>query len=98
MENKERYFVYILLCKDGSLYTGYSPHPKHRFEEHVAGKGAKYTRSHPPLKILMIKEYPTKHYALRAEYFIKRRPRKQKIAFLKKNHVDVKSIPINFKN
>jgi len=77
------WFVYILLCSDNSLYTGYSPDPKKRFLEHKRGKGGKYTRSHKPLKIIYTEEFATKSEALKREIEIKSWPRRKKITILK---------------
>jgi len=73
------YFVYILLCSDNSLYTGYSPDPQKRFSEHLSGKGGKYTRSHRPLKIIYTEKFKTKSEALKREIEIKSWPRAKKI-------------------
>ena len=44
----EAYYVYILRCRGGSLYTGITNDVEHRMAAHLSGRGAKYTRSHPP--------------------------------------------------
>ena len=64
-------FVYLLRCADGSLYTGCTPDLDRRYAEHRAGKGAKYTKSHPPVAIAAALEVPTRSDALRLEYRIK---------------------------
>jgi len=66
-----RWFVYILECRDGSLYTGIATDVQRRYATHVAGKGARYTRSHPPLRLLAQFEYPDRAGASKAEYAIK---------------------------
>ena len=65
------WFLYVIECTDGSLYTGIATDPVARFFEHAAGKGAKYTRSHPPLKLLMVEPHPDRSSALKAEYAFK---------------------------
>ena len=50
------WYVYMLLCADGSLYTGSATDVERRFEEHRSGHGAKYTRSHPPLAVVYREE------------------------------------------
>lgn len=75
--------VYILLCEDNSLYTGISPDPQKRFEEHKAGRGARYTRSHKPLKILYVEGFKSKAQALKREAEIKGWSRKEKINTLR---------------
>jgi putative endonuclease len=75
--------VYILLCSDNSLYTGYSDNPQKRFLDHTSGRGAKYTKSHKPLKIIYQETFATKSEALKREIEIKSWPRKKKIVLLK---------------
>lgn len=77
------WFVYILLCSDNSLYTGYSDNPQKRFVDHQNGRGAKYTRSHKPIKILYQEQFTTKSEAMKRENEIKRWSRAKKIASLK---------------
>ncbi len=50
-------YTYILLCSNGSYYTGSTKNLERRFEEHLAGKGAKHTRKYVPIKILYYEEY-----------------------------------------
>lgn len=76
------WFVYILLCQGGSLYTGIAKDPGKRFSEHQSGKGGAYTRSHPPLRIVYIEKKRTKSAALKREAQIKRWPREKKIKTL----------------
>jgi putative endonuclease len=65
------WFVYLLECADGSIYTGVAVDVDKRYAEHVAGKGARYTRSHPPRRLLARFEHPDRSAALKAEYAIK---------------------------
>ena len=65
------YYVYILLCDDGSYYTGYSNNPTHRFGEHVSGRGAKYTRMHKPSRMVYLQGHDTRIDAMRRERKIK---------------------------
>jgi putative endonuclease len=71
--------VYILLCKDKSLYTGATNNLEKRFLDHKAGRGASYTRSHKPLKIVYKEEFETKSKALKREIEIKSWKRDKKI-------------------
>lgn len=66
------YFVYMLLCTDGSYYTGVAVDVKERFAKHVSGKGASYTRSHKPVKIVYTEELPDRGTALRREHELKK--------------------------
>jgi putative endonuclease len=66
------WFVYILECRDGSLYTGIAIDVARRYALHAAGRGARYTRSHPPARLLASFEHPDRSSAARAEHAIKR--------------------------
>jgi putative endonuclease len=66
------WFVYLLECADGSIYTGITVDVAARYAAHVRGKGARYTRSHPPVRLLASIAYPDKSAALKAEYRIRR--------------------------
>ncbi|CAM3228807.1 GIY-YIG nuclease family protein [Sporolactobacillus spathodeae] len=70
--------VYILECADGSYYTGYAADVEARFARHVRGKGAKYTRSHRPLRIVYKETLEDKSAAMHREWLIKQMTRKQK--------------------
>ena len=74
----DAYFVYLLECGDGSLYTGYTNRLARRLAAHQAGKGAKYTRSRLPVRLVYYECYPTKGEALRRECAIKRLYREEK--------------------
>jgi putative endonuclease len=65
------WFVYLIECQDGSLYTGVAVDVDRRYAEHAAGKGARYTRSHPPQRLLAQFQHPDRSSALKAEYAIK---------------------------
>lgn len=75
-------FVYMLRCKDGSLYTGWTNDLEHRLEMHNSGRGAKYTRGRGPLELVYSEELPDKEVALRRECAIKKLRREQKLALL----------------
>lgn len=70
--------VYILLCADGSLYTGWTQDITKRLATHNSGKGAKYTRSRLPVSLVYCEEMPDKSAALRREAAIKAKTRAQK--------------------
>ena len=65
------WFVYLIECIDGSVYTGIAVDVDRRYAQHAAGKGARYTRSRPPSRLLARFEYPDRGAASRAEYAIK---------------------------
>lgn len=66
------WFVYLIECTDGSLYTGIAVNVAERYAKHAAGKGARYTRSHPPQRLCAKIEYADRSEALKAEHAIKR--------------------------
>ena len=66
------WFLYLIECKDGSIYTGIAVDVHARYVAHQKGKGARYTRSHPPRRLLAIVEYPDRSTASKAEYAMKR--------------------------
>jgi putative endonuclease len=76
------YVVYLLACRDGSIYTGITTDLKRRFAEHKNKKGGHYTRSRGVVKILHTEEYPNRSAASKREAEIKnwRRERKMKLA------------------
>lgn len=79
----EKFYVYMLLTEDDTLYCGYTDDVKKRFELHRSGKGAKYTRAHKPLKIVYTKEFSTKSEAQKEEYRIKHKlSKKQKLQLI----------------
>ena len=51
-ENDSHHFMYVVSCADGTLYTGYTTDVEHRVVVHNAGKGAKYTRSRLPVRLV----------------------------------------------
>lgn len=80
---QKKWFVYILLCQDDSLYTGISPDPKKRFLIHQSGKGSKYTRSHKPIRIVYTECLAGRSEASKREAEIKKWSRAKKIEELK---------------
>ena len=67
-----RWWLYVIECRDGSLYTGIAVDVARRFRAHVAGRGARYTRSHPPQRLLCTIPCLDRGDALRAELAMKR--------------------------
>ena len=70
-DEKESYFVYLLLCDDGSYYTGYTNNVALRFERHKKGYGARYTRLRRPQKVVYVEKFRTRGAAIRRELQIK---------------------------
>ncbi|MGP4063118.1 GIY-YIG nuclease family protein [Halobacillus sp. H74] len=73
-----KHVVYMLRCKDSSLYTGYTNNLEARLEKHRDGKGAKYTRGRGPLVLEAFQTYETKSEALQQEYRLKQMTRERK--------------------
>ena len=71
--------LYILRCKDGSLYTGITTDVEKRLEAHRTGRGAKYTRGRAPLELVYREECGDHSAALKREAEIKRLPREEKL-------------------
>ncbi|MED4404183.1 GIY-YIG nuclease family protein [Metabacillus fastidiosus] len=82
---KNNHFFYVLECKDGSYYAGYTVDLAARVEKHNAGKGAKYTRARKPVKLLYNERFETKSEALKMEYSFKKLSRIEKEKYIRKN-------------
>jgi putative endonuclease len=79
MKNREgEFFVYIVQCKDGTFYTGYTQNLEERVSLHNSGKGAKYLRGRLPVKLVYTKQYRYYKSALNEERRIKTLKREQK--------------------
>ncbi|MBS4930832.1 MAG: GIY-YIG nuclease family protein [Clostridiales bacterium] len=77
-------YTYIIECKDKTLYTGWTNHLQKRIKTHNDGKGAKYTKSRLPVRLVYYEVYETKQEAMRREYEIKQLTRKQKKKLIEK--------------
>ncbi len=66
------WYLYILECVDGRLYTGITVDVDARYKAHIEGTGAKFTRSFPPKRLLMVKTYADRSQASKAEHAIKK--------------------------
>ena len=75
-------YVYVLLCGDGSLYTGWTVDVAARLAAHEAGLGARYTRGRGPLRLVAWQAFPDRRAAMAAEARFKRLNRSEKIALL----------------
>jgi putative endonuclease len=78
------YFVYILKCRDGSLYTGITTDLKRRLEQHKSGKGGHYTRSRKVVGMVYTESHPNRSAASKREAEIKRWPREKKLNVIKR--------------
>jgi len=77
------WYVYMLRCRDGSLYTGCTDDVFRRISVHNSGKGAKYTRSRLPVELVYHEEVPDKSAALKREIAIKRLQKQEREALIK---------------
>ena len=78
------WYVYMLRCGDGSLYTGSTTDVERRLREHQGGTGARYTRSRPPVTLAYAEEAPDRSAAQRREAAIKKMPRARKLKLIGK--------------
>ena len=76
-------YTYIVKCKDGTLYTGWTNNIEKRVEDHNSGKGAKYTRARRPVTLVYYETFEEKEEAMRREYAIKHMSRTQKEELIK---------------
>ena len=80
----KHWYLYILRCGDGTLYTGITTDVQARFEAHQCGKGAKYTRGRGPLELVYREECESHSDALKRELAVKAMPREEKQQLIKK--------------
>jgi putative endonuclease len=76
------YYCYILECADGSYYTGWSTDPQRRARQHNRGRGARYTRTHLPVRLVYVEPQPDRSTAMRREQAIKQLPHEKKRALI----------------
>jgi putative endonuclease len=84
MEKTAEHLFYVLECKDGSYYAGYTNNLERRVRIHNEGKGAKYTRAKRPVRCIYFEEFETKSAAMQAEYQFKQLTRDAKERYIKK--------------
>jgi len=77
----ECWWVYLLACRDGRTYAGIATDVAARFEKHSLGKGAKFTRSNPPVRVLGTQAFATKSEAMKAEAALKKLDRPARLAW-----------------
>lgn len=76
-------YTYILECKDGTYYTGWTNNLEKRLKDHNEGRGAKYTKARLPVFLIYYEEFQTKEEAMRREYAIKHMTRSDKEKLIK---------------
>lgn len=72
------WYLYLIECDDGSLYTGITTDVERRYAQHVAGKGARYTRMKKPVRLVGFRECGSRSEALKAEISMKTLPKAKK--------------------
>jgi len=77
------YYIYVLLCKDGSYYIGSTNNIQERFLDHLEGRGARYTKSHKPERLVYQEKFSTKSEALKREAELKKWTKARKKALIK---------------
>ena len=78
----DKHYIYIVKCKDGSLYTGYAKDVTQRVAKHNNGQGAKYTKIRRPVQLVYQEVFDTKSEAMKREYEIKTYTRQQKLELI----------------
>ena len=81
-DEAEPWVLYLLECAGERLYAGITNDLHARFATHCAGRGARFTKAFPPVRIVAASLLPSRSLALKAEYALKRQPRAGKLAFL----------------
>ena len=87
----EENYVYMLRCRDGSLYTGWTNDLDKRVKTHQSGQGGRYTRSRLPVKLVYFETYPTKQEAMRREWELKRLSKAEKEKLVRGDHSPLSS-------
>ena len=76
-------YVYLLRCADDTLYCGWTTDLEHRVRVHNSGRGAKYTRSRTPVKLVYFEEFEDRQEALSREWHLKRLTREEKLLLIR---------------
>jgi putative endonuclease len=76
-------YVYIVRCRDGTFYTGWTTDPVRRLKAHNAGRGAHYTRTRRPVELVYVEPHPDRRSAMRREAVIKKLSRDKKLSLIR---------------
>jgi putative endonuclease len=87
------WFLYLIECADGSVYTGITVDVAARYAAHANGSGARYTRAHPPARLLGYEAHPDRSAASKAEYRVKQMSATEKRRFAVSLAVNPESAP-----
>jgi putative endonuclease len=80
------HYVYVILCEDSSLYTGYTKDLDMRMKLHMAGRGARYTKMHRPRKLVYFEEFDSIAKAMKRERQIKTLKHQEKLKLINSTH------------
>ncbi|KAF1718926.1 GIY-YIG nuclease family protein [Pseudoxanthomonas wuyuanensis] len=78
---EKTWYLYLIECRGGAYYAGIARNVEARYQAHANGTGARYTRANPPLRLLASKAYPDHSAAARAEWELKRLPKRKKLVY-----------------
>ncbi|HWT16870.1 MAG TPA: GIY-YIG nuclease family protein [Patescibacteria group bacterium] len=81
--DQPRWCLYLIECRNGAWYAGITNDIERRYAMHAAGRGAKFTRAHPPVRLLGTRAFADRSAATKAEHAIRKLPKSKKLAFLK---------------
>ena len=81
-ESSSENYTYMVQCRDGSLYTGWTNNLERRLKAHNEGRGARYTKSRRPVRLVYWECFDSKVEAMRREYAIKQLSRKEKLELI----------------
>ncbi len=87
------WYLYIIHCSDGSLYTGITTDPQRRFHQHATGRGARYFRGRRPLAIVHLERHPNRASASRRERAVKAMDRRDKLRLIGRLQTGCKGSP-----
>lgn len=93
MSHQKPWFLYLIECVDGSIYTGITVDVEARYAAHRQGTGARYTRSHAPLRLLGYETHPDRSSASKAEYRIKQLSPREKRRYASRLEANGKPAP-----
>jgi len=88
----EVYYTYMVCCCDGTLYTGWTANPERRLKEHNTGRGARYTRSRRPVRLVYLEKHVSCAEAMRRERTIKGMSRAAKLNLVARAGVDSQAV------
>ena len=77
----QSWWLYLLVCRDGRTYAGIATDVAARFAAHSSGKGAKFTRANPPVRVLGVQAFASRSEALKAEAALKKLDRTKRLAW-----------------